>query len=473
MPAQIQIINHRQFAWLIASLLSGGGLISIQHELIRLGRIDAWLTYLFPGLYALLIGFVLTQLARRFPQKHLFEITTIVFGRWIGTCANLLILVHLWMVLMRDLRAFGRFIGTILLPNTPQEILVLLFVLLLAFYGRTSVEVVGRVNDLFFPFFFVLLLSMPFLLSNELDTQLIRPALTVKPVEYFYANVLGIGWFGDILFVGAFLHTIWSSKQIRSAFRHGTLIATFLLTLSLLLQVLVLGPVIPGHMVYPNYSLVQHIHITDFLDRVDLFILSIWYPITACKDILLYLAMLTGIASLLKERDYTSINSPVSLFLLLTTLLAFDSAAEVFSFGNYSSPVIILGYQPLLLAALLLFMRKYPVRELRLDQAQSGTPSPGKQQEQPAQGRSDATTSSRFISRIECIRHSTWITAGNVLLLLSACLVFLGIWLGMTYAVVGTLSGIGYAICLVGAVVTSHMEMRAAKKFVVRHSSQT
>lgn len=468
MPAHAQIINHRQFAWLIASLLTGGGLVSIQHELLRVSHLDAWLTYLLPSLYALLIGLVFTQLARRFPRMHLFEINMTVFGRWIGTCVNLIIIVHLWMALMRDLRSFGKFIGTILLPNTPQEILVLLFVLLLAFYGRTSIEVVGRVNDLFFPFFFLMFLLLPFLLSNELDRHLIQPVLNVAPVKYLYANVLGIGWFGDILVAGAFLHTIWSSKQIRSAFRHGTLIAALLLTLSLLMQLLVLGPVIPGHMLYPNYSLVQHIHITDFLDRIDLFILSIWYPITACKAILIYLAMLTGVSSLLKERDYTSINSPISLLLLLTTLLAFESTTDIFSFGNFSSPVIILGYQPLLLIALLVFMRKFPIREPQTEKSPTGEQASRGQPEQPGKSRSSPIAGSRFITRIGHIRHSAWIAAGNVMLLVCVVLVFFGLWLGKTYAAVGVVCGIGYAICLLGAVVTSHMEMRAAKKFAVR-----
>ncbi|UUZ87142.1 endospore germination permease [Paenibacillus sp. P26] len=429
----------------------------MQHELVRTSHTDAWFTYLLPTLYVFFIGYVFTQMARRFPGKHMFEISRMVCGAWLGTLINLILIFHLWLILMRDLRSFGKFIGTILLPNTPQEILVLLFMLLLMFYGKSSVEVVARVNDLFFPLFVGLAVLQPIMLANELDTRLIQPFLTTTPVKVFYGNLLCLGWYGDIFVTGAFLHTIWSAKQIHSAIRHGTVLATIILTLYLFLEVMVLGPVIPANMLYPAYSLVQHIHITDFLDRVDLIMLSIWYPVTACKIILIYLAFLTGIAHLIGKRDYTTINSPISLLLLLTTLFAFSSTTDVFSFGNYSSPVIVLAYQPVLFLLLLLLVLRHPVVRDKNMPGESGSPAGGGRPNNkagPDQG-----------------KHRAWVRLGNVLLLTACLFVAAGLMYSNRYAVIGVIAAAGYGTCLLLAAGSSHMEIRRAKKHTVKGSS--
>ncbi|WP_281884542.1 endospore germination permease [Paenibacillus sp. YYML68] len=464
MSTGLHIISYRQFTWLIAALLTGGGLLTVQHELIRVSKTDAWVSFFFPAVYALLVGYVLTMLAIRFPNKNMYEINTIVFGRLGGIVANLVLVIHFWSILMRDLRAFGKFIGTILLPNTPQEIVLLLFVSILIFYGRTSIEVVARVNELFFPVFFILMLILPLLLSNELNRTLIQPVLTINAQSLTSTSLLGTGWYGDILIAGAFMHTMWSSKQLRSSFRHGIMLSTFLLSIALLMAVLVLGPNIPGNIIYPNYSLVQHIHITDFLDRVDLIILSILFPVSVCKIIYIYLAFLLGISSLVKRREYALINTPAGLWLLLTTLIAFKTTTEVFSFGNYCSPVFILGYQPLLLIGLIALSRRFPSRGEMNEQDQGDTQTSGR--------RSNRSGLEVILDWFNRISYSTLLTTGNLLIVACAALLLIGMWLGPTFAIVGNICGVLYALCFTAVLLTTHLELKKASTYRVQSPRQ-
>lgn len=450
----LQIINHRQFAWLTAALITGGGLLTIQHELVRVAEMDAWFAYLIPTAYLFVIAFCFGFIAQRFPGMHMFEITKAIFGKFAGTLVNLVLLFHLWLILVRDLRSFGKFIGTILLPNTPDEMIILVLVLVLIFYGRTSVEVVARVNDFFLPVLFGLFVLLPLFLSNEVSVNLLQPILASSVADHLRLNYLTFGWYGDIFVMGAFLHTLWNARQLTAAVRHGTVISSFLLTLLLVLEVAVLGPIVPGNMVYPNYSLVQHIHITDFLDRVDLPVLMIFVPILVCKMCLIFLSFLNGIASLLKSRDYTVINTSFALFLLVTSLLSFKSTTEVFSFGNYSSSLIFLSYQPLLLVAILLAAGRFPMR------------SPGKQSEAGnGSGPMNRSNKNGWLSSLVGQRsYRTWSRTGNAVLVLMIGLVALGVMFGRQYAIVGTLCGIGYCISLVLLLGTTHMEIQSAKE---------
>lgn len=98
-----------------------------------------------------------------------------MLGRFAGTVINLIMLFHFWQIVMRDISSVSRFSTTLLLHNTPLEILTLLPCLLLIYFGKSSVEVIARVNDLFYPLFVITVLSMPLLLSNEFYLRSLHP----------------------------------------------------------------------------------------------------------------------------------------------------------------------------------------------------------------------------------------------------------------------------------------------------------
>ncbi|ULL13636.1 spore gernimation protein [Paenibacillus sp. H1-7] len=458
-----QIINYRQFSWLTASLLTGGGLVSIQHDLVRVARMDAWFTYIVPTLYGILVAFVFCLIAQRFPGKNLFEINKMIMGQGFGTVCNLILIFHFWLLLIRDVRSFGKFMGTILLPNTPEEIVLFLLVLLIMYFGRSSIEVIARVNDIMFPYFAMTIILLPLMLTNELDKSLIEPILAGDLISVWNGNFLSLGWYGDVIILGAFLHTIGQIRQVRSAIRHGVILSSFFLAVFLLLEVLVFGPVITGNLIYPNYNLVQQIHITDFLDRMDLLILSIWAPILFCKDILIYMALLTGIASLVKQRDYSTINTPTGFFVLITSLLAFKNTSELFSFGNFSSTVIILSYQPLLLVLLVGLSLRHPKKVPdespgKSGDANGGNSPPGKS---GSQGRTSRRSSSRSI-----MQHSYhgWSKVSNALLLVCIVSLVVGLLGSEYYAMIGVICSIIYGTCMILATISSYMELVQARQ---------
>jgi len=460
-----QIVNYRQFSWLTASLLTGGGLVSIQHDLVRVARMDAWFTYILPTFYGIFVAYVFCKIAQRFPGKNLFEINKTIMGKGFGTVCNLVLIFHFWLLLIRDVRSFGKFMGTILLPRTPEEISLMLFMLLLIYYGRTSIEVIARVNDVLFPYFAISIVLLPLMLTNELDKSLIEPILAGDFASVALGNMLSLGWYGDVIILGAFLHTIGQIRQVRSAIRHGVILSSLFLGLFPLLEVLVFGPVIAGALIYPNYNLVQQIHITDFLDRMDLLILSIWAPTLICKDVLIYMALLTGIASLVNQRDYSTINTPIGFLVLFTSLLAFKNTTEVFSFGNFSSPVIILCYQPLLLALLLGLSRRFASpktaqgndTQRQTESTDGGTGPPSDSLPDISSGKSKSRPG---------FQHSYigWSRISNALLVICVAALAAGLWISEYYSLIGVVCGLIYGFCTIMATVSSYMELVQARQ---------
>ncbi|WP_165452429.1 GerAB/ArcD/ProY family transporter [Paenibacillus thalictri] len=485
-----QIINHRQICWLIGALVTGGGPLLIQRDLFMLSRMDAWFSFTLPILYTVLMSFVLYRLNIAFPGKNFFEIAKLLTGKVIGSIINLLIVIHLTLVMMRDLRSLAQFIS-FLLPSTPKEILILLFIMVMMYFGTTSIEVIARVNDIFYPIFLAIIVLLPILLANEIDIGLLLPTLTTPGPAILSSNLLSTGWFADAILISAFLNASSNGDQLRASFRHGVIISALVLTIFTLMVIMVFGSDMPANMVYPNLSLVQQINITDFMDRMDLIVTSVWFPIIACKIIVTFLALLTVISSFTGNRDYRFFNKPVALFLCVASIVSFKNITELFNFANYSLPIAIFLFQvPLMLVMYILTM--IHIKKSAPDQARtSQAGSPGNANSPPSQGeqtssRSNGSNQPPPSGSGDGISAEQRVPLGNMLdkmsfrrlsvltVALAVCLIILvivGITCHTRNSAVGIACALGYGACILLLLAVSYIEVMKARKLETKNGA--
>ncbi|ASJ54499.1 spore gernimation protein [Brevibacillus formosus] len=362
-----QVINHRQIAWLVGSVLMTGMMISFLRSVVQVARMDAWFSQMLPIFYAILIAYVLSGLVEAYPGKNIFEILFIIGGKWIGGAINLLILFYIWIILAIDIKGAADFLRISLLPTTPLEIILLVFVLLMMYYGKTSLEVAARVNELYFPLYFMMCISLYFLLINEYNVERLEPILTSSLDRIVISNFMPLGVYGDIFLIGAFLHAIVEPRLFYAAMKHGVIIVGFGTTILLLILLGVMGFIIAGRLNFPIYILVQQIHVTDFLDRVEMILFSIWFPAFTIKVIVAYLAFLVGIGSFGGQQHYNTLNAPCGWFMVVSSIFAFPNVAHIDQFISYSLPLIVLVFQlPLALFLLIHVRRKNKGREQSL-----------------------------------------------------------------------------------------------------------
>ncbi|WP_164716628.1 GerAB/ArcD/ProY family transporter [Paenibacillus whitsoniae] len=448
-----QIINQRQLSWLTSSIITSGGILTLQNVMLRISQMDAWYSYFFSALYVCGIAAFFGYLTKHYPEKHIFTITKEVLGRWGGTLVNLIMVFHFWQIVVRDVASISHFSSTLLLHSTPFEILIFLPCFLLMYFGKTSVEVIARVNDLFYPLFMVTILAMPLMLANEFFPRLLTPTLTTPGPQLLTSGFLTLGSAGDLFILGAFLHMLYNSNHVRSSIRHGALLGLFLLTMLLFLIIAVLGPKMPGNFLYPVYNLVQMIHITDFLDRLDLVMLMIWFPTIACKMIAIYLALLIGISSIINEPNYPYLNKPISLLMVVSTILSFKNITEVLSFSNFCSPVIVLAYQPLLV--LLIFIVTL-VKKRKEPDSQSSASSKA----QP-----HGKKSAQFIGKVsQLLPYSVWRWGGDALIVLCGGCILVGLMFSRHTPLVGIVCGATFAVCFFLTTLTTYMEVTILKQ---------
>lgn len=429
-----QVINHRQIAWLIGSVLITGALISQPQTLAKIAKNDAWFAYIIPTFYAMLVALVFARLTRAYPGKNLFEIIFLVGGRWIGGIVNAIVLFYLWLLIVADIKGVSFYLHLTLLPRTPLEIILLVFVLVLMYYGRTSTEVAARVNEMYFPVFFLIATLLYFTLSNEYAVERLEPVLESKIAAVGLINLVASGMFGDIFLFGAFLHAISHSRLLYSTMKHGAIIAGFSLTLVMVIQLGVMGYLITSRLSFPLHTLVQQIHITDFLDRVEVILFSIWFPAFTIKVVITYIAFLVGVGSFAGQHHYAACNGPCGLFVVVSSLLSFPKTDDVLRFISYGMPAITLILQLPLLAFL------FAAARLR-ERGSGHDPLP--------------------VHTREYKRFRMWSWINKLALLVCVVSIVGGALLEERTRFAGLISGATYFFCYLVALVSSYLEMQA------------
>jgi spore germination protein KB len=438
------VMNHRQMGWLVCTLLTTDGLLIGQRELVRVSSYDAWFSYIPPVLYIAGIASILVYFSRLFPGQHLFDISVSLCGAWGGKILNALVISYLWVVLVRDLSAISSFVKATLLPSTPYHMIILCFILLLMQYGKGSIEVPCRINDMLWPLFFLLIVSLPLILANEFKFHRTQPYLVTPAVNMWIGGYINLGWFSDFIVTGAFLHTMASPRQLAAAFRNGIITSAFTLTLLLFVTLNVLGGNIASRAMYPSYTLVQQINVTDFLDRVDAFVFAIWIPMTVIKLVFIFLALLTGIQSFIRSSgssDYRYISRAVCWFLLFSTIMSFRNIAEVFTLSNYAMTFLSLATQlaPLLLMLVLCRRRQHKLQLIPIAD--------------------EAVQDQNGFRRFKTLRRWT-----NVLLAACLGIFVIGPFLAPLHSTIGKLLAILYGMSLVGAALLTRIESETVVK---------
>ncbi|NDI35820.1 GerAB/ArcD/ProY family transporter [Chengkuizengella sediminis] len=428
---QQQIINMRQLAWIVAAIISTSShpraTFSITHQ-------DAGFTYILPLIYVLFITFIFYELAKAFPGKNIFHISFEVLGNVGGGIINGIIIIYIWLMLIRHMAFQSAFIDSTLLELTPRIIILLIVVLVLIYYGRTSFEVILRVNDILFPMTLIITMTLPILLSNKIDFSRLTPILSDGVMPLIKSNFLFFGGFSEVFILGAFLHALSVPRQIHSAIRFGGILSFVMLTLITVLEIVVLGPSVASKLTFPFYLLAGQIEITDFLERMEVIVESVYTFSYMISMVVMFISLLIGLSSFSKRGDHSVYSFSIGWFVFATTVVSFENITEMFSFNISTFVIAIVVQIPILILLFIISKRK----KYRMKKYKSG-------KKEHRVGRK-------------------WRIFTNGLLFISILFIALGITFGQDYIYLGFVAGTGYAMCMISALITSLMEMKTSKQ---------
>lgn len=279
--ADKNLITSRQMALLTFVAQTGVGVIMLPTTIAKeVGR-DGWIPVVLTGFLAVGLTMLIVSLLRRYGDKSIFTIDTLLFGKPIGLVLNLLLVIYLIIMAVVGIRIFGLFLKMTLYANTPPLILTVFSLLPSLYIVWQGFKVVCRFK------YFTLLAYAAVVVYIVLIYKEYRISFLMPVGEAGIAPLLS-GWKSSFFAYLGIELVVFMYPEITD--KHQTMrwqiIATIgsmvFLTLVTLACTALFGENTLKNMIIPLFNLTRVMN-APILERVDLYLVGLWFVAMGCS----------------------------------------------------------------------------------------------------------------------------------------------------------------------------------------------
>ncbi|MFF2587110.1 endospore germination permease [Peribacillus butanolivorans] len=316
-------IGSRQLTILVILYTIGDSILVIPSIVASEAKQNGWVSGIFSVAIApLLVVFLYDALRKCYPDLTLVEYSQKILGKWLGIAISLLFISYFFITTATYLREIGDFMTSQIMPDTPIQVIMFLFMSIVLMSARLGLEPLARSAEILFPFVVILLSSLMILLLPEIKFQNLQPVWEggLKPV--IRGSIPFIVFpFMEPVAVLMILPFVSQKDRIRKSLFVGQLLAGSVLIIITMLAILVLGVDLTAKEIYPSYKLAQKINIANFLTRLEAILAIIWFITIFIRFSLSFYVTVLGLAQTLKLQDYRPLVLPFGMILIVFTLI--------------------------------------------------------------------------------------------------------------------------------------------------------
>lgn len=348
----MEAISRRQLYLIGVTHALSTALLGVIVQVVQKAKADAWMTVPLSALFAFLPLALLVATASRFPGQDLFSALARrhpVAGRFTG----MLYLLFFFVILCRDYRAIVLFINMTLLEFTPLLVVALLILVCVVYMARGGLEVLARSAELWMVLLLASIILIPILLMSEFQPQNLQPLLYNGVMPLVHGGWYLFPFFGEIMVLA--LLAGYPVFDLKTAAK-SLLVSAGAIFVMTFCTILVLSANVASRINFPVYEMIRQIHLTDFLDRLELPLVAIWMPSMFVKIGIGMFVLSHGLKQLFPVLSARELILPFGTLALVCAFWLFRDLSELLLF-NRPWPYVALVFQFAIPLLLFLFLR--------------------------------------------------------------------------------------------------------------------
>jgi spore germination protein len=283
--ASKQVITSYQAFTLLYSTIFGAGVLSLPRSVGESAGNDMIWVILLSGVVVAILVYLITRLCQRFPGMTLVQFAPYILGsrkrKWVGYVISFpfLLMVALFFVMgtASVVRIFGETVVTTMLPRTPVEAVMLIFLLAAAIGAGSDLGVIAKLNEFLFPITLIPFLSMIYALFQSGEITNILPLFQLDPMVLPKALMGGAFAFAGFQVVMIFSGFYQQPEKMKKANMISILAITISYWYLCAISLSVFGIDEVKNLMFPVLEVAKVVKMEDILfERIESAILSIW-----------------------------------------------------------------------------------------------------------------------------------------------------------------------------------------------------
>jgi len=294
---------------------------------------DSWISLLLAFACVIPIILFYARIMRLYPDKDIFEIFEVLFGKIIGRVFTVLMSWYALDLCALVVVNFSQFIEIMAMPETPQLPLMIVMLALTAFLAASGVETLGKWAVVTLPILCLIVAVTVIMALKQMDFTNILPIFGTgfSKIAAGSQRIFTFPLAETVLFLGL-AGSIKKQTNPYKLYIYATSFAVLILLVVIVRNIELLGPALMKIEYFPSYITARIINISDFLTRIEGSISMNFIMAGITKITLCLLVAAKGIAHLFGISNYRKILIPVSLLVLSISAILYKTAMEMFAF---------------------------------------------------------------------------------------------------------------------------------------------
>lgn len=139
-----QSITTFQLFFLLIHIQVGVGVISLPYDIYSNAGRDSWISVILTGMIIQLLIFLYSKLMNRFPSHNLYDIISLLFGKFVGKAIAILYFLLYAFFGSLLLANFVYLLKAWMMPHTPKWILLVLMCFTAVFIVKENLQIIAR-----------------------------------------------------------------------------------------------------------------------------------------------------------------------------------------------------------------------------------------------------------------------------------------------------------------------------------------
>ncbi|MFZ7104828.1 MAG: GerAB/ArcD/ProY family transporter [Peptococcaceae bacterium] len=333
---QRELISHWQLTCIIIGFLLGT--TSIISFSILYGKRDAWVGEIFAFGGGLLIFLMISYIVSKYPEKGVDEILDDLLPPFLGK----IILLHffLFSIILGSfvIHNIQSLMKTMIMQETPSWVFIISMLVTVGIIIRYGIEVFARCTEICVPAILsATLLLLGLAVVTIFDFANLLPAFTEPLTAHVKSFIVSVGfpYFQAVMLIFVAVQVKKPGKKKIYLFPIlGLIIAGTILILRPVVSIGVFGQYEAQRLVFPIFSITRQIMMGDFLERVELFMLVVWFLNVFIKLGVCIFVAAKSVQYLAGIKNYKNIVLPTALIM---------APVGINAYGNFQDVLVLIG----------------------------------------------------------------------------------------------------------------------------------
>jgi spore germination protein KB len=315
---KLKITSHQLFSMTVCNSI-GVALIAISAFIASISKQDAWIAAAITPVFGVPILLIYWFLGSKHNDMTFVEIIKSIFGKWIGMLVGLSY-VYFYTIIGCHLPWYiGQFTTIQALQETPSFVISLVFMIAVITGELYGVETIARASEIFIFFIIVLFFLAMVLVMPNAKIENLQPIFEkgLTPILKSSVFLLCFTTLHLITIMGIHPYNTNNKSEDKKSFLKGYLLACFIIFITIIMSILVLGSNITAKAQYPTYLLAKEISIGIVFTRLEFIIAIIWIVSIFIIGTMFFHAAVISISKIIGLKNYKSVVIPFGFVMLV------------------------------------------------------------------------------------------------------------------------------------------------------------